>query len=378
MQYDDACLKCSLCISACPVVTVNPAFPGPKALGPEWWRRQDSRVSESATQETMVGVDDCTFCQLCESACPASVPVAHLIAEHKDRHRSMRSRRTRLRDFFLAHPHWLGRMPLNPSRMPRAGLKIAGLATNADFPHRQPVRHRPSTGASVALFVDCYNRDYGGGVVEAALGVLRTLGVSVDLMPSRSSCCGAAAYASGRLHDAHIVSDEMHRQLSAFTGITMLTLNATCDGTIRDEWPQYFYHEIPWGVVPWTEWVLEHLPDHWRMLADKQTVAVHTTCRAQVSRGSGDMARVVRALGGRPYELDVACCGAAGSYAFKEEHATTSLLLGEKARAMVPEDVTLLLVDSGTCALHLSQYMGMRAVHPAVWLNGLVGGSEDV
>lgn len=102
---DDACLKCTLCVTACPVYRAEPLFPGPKVLGPEWHRAHLADPALAAAAH----VDDCTFCQLCEAACPADVPVAHLIARHKAA-RPAGLLRT-MRDGVLARPHLVGRLP---------------------------------------------------------------------------------------------------------------------------------------------------------------------------------------------------------------------------------------------------------------------------
>ncbi|PSR35015.1 MAG: hypothetical protein C7B46_02310 [Sulfobacillus benefaciens] len=373
MLNDDACLKCSLCIAACPIVRVDSAFSGPKALGPEWWR---SAVADDL-QETDPSVDDCTFCQLCEEACPAQVPVAHLIAQHKDRHRHHRSKVARLRDFALAHPHWIGRLPIGPDKVPRIFAKAVRLSGNADYPPKSPLSFSPRPSVpDIGLFVDCFNRDYGGETVQAAVWILHQLGYRVQLVPEEAHCCGAAAYASGRLKDAKDIASSTYDALKRTPVSTLLTLNATCDGTIRDEWPRYLGLNSPAAVImPWTDWIVSHAPQQfWQRLSEKdRKVLVHTTCRGKVAQGEGSMEQLVALTSAMPVPLGIACCGAAGSYAFKAEHEDAAQALGKSAKAaldeldLVPEPESM-LVDSGTCALHLHQYTDVPALHPALWL----------
>src|SRR5665213_3202689 len=72
----DACLKCNVCNSVCPVARVTDRFPGPKYVGPQ---AQRFRLA-SALSPQLAGlpvpltpdatVDYCSGCGLCTTACP--------------------------------------------------------------------------------------------------------------------------------------------------------------------------------------------------------------------------------------------------------------------------------------------------------------------
>ncbi len=373
---EDACLKCTLCVTACPVYVDDPNFPGPKALGPEWFRRH-----QAGHATTTDYVEDCTFCQLCEAACPVDVPVAHLIAEHK--RLSDKPLRRRLRDYVLARPHWVARLPWATQVPPPVGRWV-GLAEETQRPR---VRSSPKTklpgGAVgptrgvVALFVDCYSRAFDHEVVDSAEALLRLWGYAVRRVPGVSRCCGAAAYAGGRPDTAQTIAREAEEQLDRdLTGVeALVTLNATCDGTLREEWPIYYGRKVRVPVVPFEEWALQHAPDgFWDRLTafwatTTETVFTHSTCRAKAARGDGGLLALARRAGLAQAEpLDLACCGAAGSYAFKAEHAHTAQVMGSRAARQIGPRPGVIIVDSGTCALHLEQITGRSARHPAYWL----------
>ncbi len=378
---DDACLKCSLCVTACPVYREEPQFPGPKALGPEWHRAVLGRPGLAAADH----VDDCTFCQLCEAACPANVPVAHLIAAHKASR--VKPPVLRLRDAVLARPHLMARAP----RLAGLGgppARWVGLSGEAWRPRPRPLRW-PSdptgtgTRGTVALFVDCFTRAYDGGAAEAASRLLTAWGYAVPWVPRESRCCGAAAYAAGQPATARRIAAATAEGLAVSGGVqAIVTLNATCDGTLRDEWPRYFQREAPAPVVPFAAFALaEAPPDFWESLVARPSgpLFVHTTCRAKASHGEGALLALVRRAGAEVVErLDVDCCGAAGSYAFKAEHHRVAQRLGRRAAGQVGGRAGTLLVDSGTCALHLSQMTGLHTEHPARWLHQRWRGAQGV
>ncbi|MDA8193994.1 MAG: heterodisulfide reductase-related iron-sulfur binding cluster [Thermaerobacter sp.] len=369
----DSCLKCSICVAACPVYRADPEFLGPKALGPDWYR-----LFQQGDTRPFAHVDDCTFCQLCEAACPAGVPVAHLIALQKSLVK--RPFRMRVRDSVLTRPHWVARVPGALGLAPPALGRALGLSASAwrvrrrRRPRFDPLAAAVSARGTVGLFVDCFSRGYDREAVGAARALLEVWGFGVREVPGQSLCCGAAAYASGRPAQAGSMAKQMAAGLARDAQHLqwLVTLNATCDGTLRDEWPR-FLDAVP--VVPvraFDDVAAEEAPEaFWRRLragAPHPPVALHTTCRGKVARGEGGLSRLAALAGIAAEPLDAACCGAAGSYAFKREHAAIAQKMGRKAGQAMPAGTGGLWVDSGTCAVHLEEMSGVRARHPAVWL----------
>lgn len=372
MIAEDACLKCSLCVSQCPVVREDMEFPGPKALGPEWFRRQQSGDAAAV----MDAVDDCTFCQLCEDACPVGVPVAHLIAEHKSR--KSRAAITRFRDFMLTHPHWVARAP-QMANVPGRLSRLIGFASKTQKPTIRRWKGKPAWSAldsdqgHVTLFVDCYSRGYDREIVGMASALLELWGYRVTTAPNVSRCCGAAAYAGGYPQAAQSIAADTAHALKDVSGI-MVTLNATCDATIRHEWPKYLGLSAPSDLTAFEDFALAHAPKaFWTALrtqpqGDESWIFSHTTCRSKVARGEGTLRELGERAGWIQDDVNMLCCGAAGSYAFKQEHAETAHRMGRHVMEATTGRWGGIMVDSGTCALHLEQLSGLPARHPAYWL----------
>jgi len=377
----DACLKCTICVSACPVYRKDTEFPGPKALGPEWERRR-----AAGDLIVMDYVEDCTFCQLCELACPVGVPIAHLIAEQKDRARLTQPAAIRLRDAILTHPEWVARAP-RLSITPRFVSRMMRLSTTSRRPQPRFSTAEVSPSASVihgrvGLFVDCFDRGFDQETLSASTALLNAWGFEVSTVPKSSLCCGAAAYASGRVEQAKRQAEAMRAAIirDLPNEVTaLITLNATCDGTMDQEWAKYFGLEpLPIPIMPFHEFAVSFAPEwFWDELRSKEEfkreggrprVWTHTTCRGQ-RRGDGGLFVLARRAGvSEVIPLDLECCGAAGSYAFKTEHETTAHRMGSAAKDQINHPMGELWVDSGTCAVHLDQILGIPARHPAYWL----------
>ncbi len=106
----DVCVRCATCMAVCPVSRVTPRFPGPKQAGPGAQRfRSASDVS----------VDDwielCTACRLCDTACPAGVPISELNLMAKAKYLDERGRT--FRDWLLVRSDLFGELASRFSRI---------------------------------------------------------------------------------------------------------------------------------------------------------------------------------------------------------------------------------------------------------------------
>ena len=79
--------------------------------------------------------------------------------------------------------------------------------------------------------------------------------------------------------------------------------------------------------------------------------------------------------GAEVVDLDAGCCGMAGSFGYAREHFEVSRQIGERrllpaARQLKDGDV---LVAAGTsCRQQVSDFTGVRALHPAELLRSLL------
>ena len=294
--------------------------------------------------------------------------------------------RKRLRNTIFSHPALLARFP-QATKTPKFLAAMMKISTKTNWPQvaisrvTMPSQTGPATKPKevVGLYVDCYTSGFDREVLDSALALLELWEFEVLQLPGDTHCCGAAAFAGGNLKTAQKLAKSTYSSIVAsLPNISALvTLNATCDGTIRDEWPKYWGIEVSTPVMPFTDFAIERAPaSFWQDLNgrdspnDETTTWVHTTCRSKVARGDAPLLSLA-ALGHLPNvrELDLACCGAAGSFAFKEEHQEVAHGMGENILSQIHANGReQIVVDSGTCAIHLAQISGIPAKHPAYWL----------
>jgi succinate dehydrogenase / fumarate reductase iron-sulfur subunit len=81
------CIKCGLCLDACPVSNTNPNFVGPQALAQAYRYNSDSRDQGEAARldslDRMDGVWGCEYAGACSEVCPKGVDPALTIQQLK-------------------------------------------------------------------------------------------------------------------------------------------------------------------------------------------------------------------------------------------------------------------------------------------------------
>ena len=106
----DVCVRCATCMAVCPVSRVTPHFPGPKQAGPG---AQRFRSAAEASVDDWIEL--CTSCRLCDTVCPAGVPISELNLLAKAKYLDERGRT--FRDWLLVRSDLFGEMAARFSRI---------------------------------------------------------------------------------------------------------------------------------------------------------------------------------------------------------------------------------------------------------------------
>ena len=246
----EECMKCTICTAYCPVVPVNPRYPGPKQAGPdgERLRLKDPYFFNQALKY-------CLNCKRCEVVCPSGVNVADIIQSARIKYDHAKPK---LRDAMLANTDFMGRFarPFAPIVNGATGLGVTKAlldATLAIDKHRtfpkysgrsfegwlkRHAKEQAKFEKQVAYYHGCYvNYNYpqlGKDLVK----VMNALGIGVQLL-EKEKCCGVALIANGM--SAKAAKNAAHNvetlQKAVDAGLKILTTSSTCTMTIREEYP---------------------------------------------------------------------------------------------------------------------------------------------
>ncbi|MCR5352489.1 MAG: anaerobic glycerol-3-phosphate dehydrogenase subunit C [Bacteroidales bacterium] len=382
----EECTKCTVCTVYCPVLQVNPFYPGPKQAGPdgERLRLKDPFFFNYALKY-------CLNCKRCEVACPSGVHVAGLIQAARIKYGQDKPT---LRDRILASTDLVGTLarPVAPLVNALTDLTVTrrALDTTLQIDHRRMfpkysgqsfeawlrrrAREQAAYPEQVAYFHGCYvNYNYpqlGKDLVK----VLNALGIGVQLL-DHERCCGIAYITNGmsdkaREHARHNVAaleEAVHGR-----GLKVVTTSSTCSLTLRDEYPALLHVDndsVRSAILIASRYIYERLEAGAKLRFKPDfhlRVAYHTPCHMERLGWGVFSERLLRSIPGVEFTLlDSACCGMAGTYGFKKENYESSQAIGvplfEQIRTVHPDVVAC---DCETCKWQIEMSTEFRVKHP--------------
>lgn len=383
----EECMKCTICTAYCPVVPVNPDYPGPKQAGPDGERL---RLSDPLFFNRALKY--CLNCKRCEVVCPSGVKVGDLIQEARLR---FDNSKPKLRDHILASTDFMGTMarPFAPIVNMVTGMGIAkavmdgvlAVDKHRTFPKysstsfekwlRKQEKVQGSFPRQVAYFHGCYveynNPQQGKDLVK----VLNALGVGVQLLEGEK-CCGVAAI-SNRLEKQACKNAQANLEAigkAVAQGLTVVNLSSSCTFAIRDEYPSILKLDnsaVKDSVVLATRYIWQLLESgtvelHFKKDLKPLRIAYHTPCHMQKlgwSMFSKELLKLIPNVELIPLEQN--CCGIAGTYGFKKENYETSMAIGEKLFEQIRKaNPDIVATDCETCRWQIEMGTGYPVRHP--------------
>ncbi len=381
----EECTKCTICTVYCPVLKVNPFYPGPKQAGPdgERLRLKDPFFFNYALKY-------CLNCKRCEVACPSGVKVADLIQAARLKYDTSKPK---LRDRLLASTDFMGSAarPLAPVVNGITGLATtrALLDATLKIDHRRVFpkysgrsfegwlsrreKEQASFANQVAYFHGCYVNYNNPALGKDLVKVLNALGFGVQLL-HKEKCCSIAMISNGMTreatrnarHNVAVLQEAVDRHLP------VVTTSSTCTLTLRDEYPALLGVDnsgVRDSVTIATRFIFEQIENGAQLRFKKdfhKRVAYHTPCHMEKLGWGVFTEKLLQKIPGLEFvHLESACCGIAGTYGFKKENYDASQAIGEELffqiRRLDPEVVAC---DCETCKWQIEMSTGYQVMHP--------------
>lgn len=378
------CQKCAICTTVCPMMAVNPVYPGPKQSGPDSERH---RLKFPGDWDTAIKF--CLNCKRCEVACPSGVKVADIIAAAKLRHTKSENH---LRDWVLANTDIMGNLavpfaPVVNSILEKSPVKavmhaVMGVDKRRTFPkysHKKFTSWMKSGdcppqdgfGRHVSYFHGCYVNYNFPQLGKDLVKVMNACGYGVRML-DRERCCGVALMANGFKIKATVnarinsrnVADALQKGSEA-----VLTSSSSCTFTMRDEYPsllgvnaadvtmatRFIYEKIMAGEIKIS------FKKDWKMKA-----AYHTACHMQRMGWQVFSIELLRMIPGLDLTvLDQECCGIAGTFGFKKEYYEFSRDIGSKLFGKIRDSgADFVITDCETCKWQIEMSTGITVINP--------------
>ncbi|MHC5022632.1 MAG: FAD-binding and (Fe-S)-binding domain-containing protein [Planctomycetota bacterium] len=363
--------------------------------------------------ETLRTLDLCLSCKACRTECPSNVDIARLKAEYLAQSYESGAPVPRSSRVFGHVRAWnrLG-SALAPwsNLVAGTGLVRRALAGLLDIDPRRslPVfgpslrrwnRRRPrprdeATRPAVVLFPDCFSLYSEPTVGRAAVRLLERLGYAVRL--PRTGCCGRAMISLGLLRDAagtcRRTATDLLAALDAPDVVGIVGLEPSCVSAITNDWtdleldvPAASIRSIAdrtWSIESFIEsrWDAHpRRPEQVRPAASAP-ILLHGHCHQKSLGGfETDAAAIRRCAGERLELLDSGCCGMAGAFGFTRDHYELSMRIGEASLfgSIRAQPGAVVLAPGTSCRHQIFDGTGIRAQHPAEYLDRILGGSDD-
>jgi Fe-S oxidoreductase len=295
-----------------------------------------------ASEDVQEALDWCLACKGCRSDCPTHTDMAAYKAEFMS-HYYESHRRPRQAWSMGRIGEWAplaSRIPgvVNALSALRVARKLAGVAPERTLPKFAPRTFRsqfkPNGGGErMVLFDDTFNNHFRPGTAAAAQKVLESAGCAVEL-PARRVCCGRPYYDYGMLDEAkrtlERVLEVLAPQLDA--GLPVVVLEPGCLSVFRDELRQLLPEDPRAArLAAQAASLSEVLKKRTFSEKPKRQVFVHSHCHQKALWGASADLQILKSIGCEVIAPDTGCCGMAGSFGYRPQHADASRRIAELA-----------------------------------------------
>jgi glycerol-3-phosphate dehydrogenase subunit C len=406
----DNCIKCNICVTACPVTAVTDLFPGPKYEAPQAGRFRNPK------QETPdYSVDYCSGCRACNLACPTGVRIAEINARARAdmvQDGEIRGIR-RLRNNAIARTELVGKLgqPVAPLANWALNIKPArwvadrlfGIAPDAPFPpftkqrfsrwlKKRAKKNGGNDGTAVrkvVYFHGCSTEYYEPRVGQAVIDVLERNGFEVIVPPQK--CCGLPLLSNGEFGPAQELYEANIRNLVPYVkqGYVIVGTSTSCTLTLIEEAPELLGYSSPDAALiqantyDFNDFLMQlHAAGQLdvRDLRDiPLTLVYHMPCQYKahrIGRPGSELLHLIPGL--NVVESEATCCGMAGTYGYKSEKRQIAIDVGQPLFNLVNQvDGPVVICESETCRWHITGVTKTPSVHPVEILAAAYGFKVD-
>ena len=401
-----ACVHCGFCTATCPTYQVlGDELDSPRG---RIYLIKDMLENERVPDDkTVKHIDRCLSCLACMTTCPSGVHYMHLV-DHARAYIETHYRRPwhdrALRALLARILPYPGRFRLAmmgakiarpfrrliPDARLRAMLEMAPRHLPPVSPNDRPQTFAPSAPRRmrVALMTGCAQRALNTDINDAAIRLLRRLGVEV-VVAKGAGCCGALTHHMGREDDSHAAAEANIRAWEAEIegeGLDAIVINTSgCGTTVKDYGHMFRDSDIAGPAekvaglaMDITELLAkldlpEVAPDH---PARGMRVAYHAACSLQHGQKVTDPPKALLKAAGFEVLLPAdahLCCGSAGTYNLMQPEISGQL----KARKVdTLEALSPQVIAAGNigCMMQIGSGTGVPVVHSVELLDWATGG----
>ncbi|NLI35194.1 MAG: anaerobic glycerol-3-phosphate dehydrogenase subunit C [Bacteroidales bacterium] len=385
----EQCLKCTICTVYCPVLAVNPQFPGPKHGGPDQERLRLKMPSfyDEANKY-------CMNCKRCEVACPSNVRIGDIIQKAKlkySRHRPS------VRDFFLSHTDLVGTLssPFAPLVNKALGwnvtkqildgvLKVDRHRTFPKYSHekftswmKKHADEQKQYPHQLCYFHGCYVNYNFPDLGKDLVRIMNAFGYGVELL-EEEKCCGVALISNGFVGQARKQAETNLKSIRKAVSQekAVILTSSTCAMTLRDEYPHVLNldnKDVRDHIEIATRFIYRMIHETKAFDVSKLKfrnrplkIAYHTPCHLEKLGWEYYSLELLRLIPNINLTvLKPNCCGIGGTYGFKKENYENAQKIGAPLFKEIEEgDFDFIVSDCETCKWQIEMSTSKKCIHP--------------
>ena len=337
----------------------------------------------------------CVSCKGCKHECPTGVDMSRmkievLAARNRINKLSLHERLVahlpRYSRFASKLP-WLANLRDQVPGLAKLTEKLTGFTANRPLPkwssrpfNDDEVRTKDTPQA--VIFADSFNRYFEPENLRAAVRVLKSAGISLDIVRAepgeRPFCCGRTYLSVGLLDEARAEAQRLIDALAPYAeqGIPIIGLEPSCLLTLRDEIPALLPGArttiIAENAYMFEEYIAQQSdnPDfRLELKSPAPKVLLHGHCHQKAMQVVPAIEQTLALLPDTEIEkIESTCCGMAGAFGYGIDTYDISLKMGElgvlpAARAASPD--TIVVADGTSCRHQIGDNTEREAVHVA-------------
>lgn len=385
----EQCVKCTICTVYCPVVSVNPDYPGPKQAGPDGERLRLKDLGFFDEEALKL----CLNCKRCEVACPSGVRIGDIIQAARIKYSK---KPPKLRDMIMANTDIVGSLASAVAPVVNTAValkpvqqimdKVLKIDHHRQFPkysglkfetwyRKYAAAEQQQFSRKVSYFHGCYVNYNFPKLGQDLIKIMNAVGYGVDLL-EKEKCCGVALISNGLIKQA---TKQARHNVAALTksiveqGKPVIATSSTCTFTMRDEYPHLLgvkNDQVREKTELATRFLFRLIDSGELTLVFKKEykarIAYHTPCHMEKLGWSLYSTGLLRQIPGvELIELESQCCGIAGTYGFKKENYATAQGVGQPLFHQIEQaKVDVVATDCETCKWQIEMSTRAKAENP--------------
>ncbi|MEF3255282.1 MAG: anaerobic glycerol-3-phosphate dehydrogenase subunit C, partial [Deferribacterales bacterium] len=342
--------------------------------------------SESIFEEAFQYViDRCVNCGSCYKECPSNVNIPKMAIEARSRY--VKKYGVGLEKRLLVSAELAGRytrkfskiinLPMKLKIVRTLAEKITGISNNreaVEFPkaclYERINRYEGSGDIKVMYFAGCYASYIRPEIGEAAIKVLKSLGMQV--VTPNQHCCGLPMLSKGMVDAAR---EKIRENLSSWKKLIydvdyIVVTCSSCGLSLSEEW-SYLSNDTINGIIRQkiihiSSLVNRYIGDRRFSLPSELKISYHMPCHLKVQKDADSSIKMLKNVLNLTVEnLNSHCCGMAGSWGISAKNYDLSIKIGgDMIEKLNTSNSHFGVTDCPTCRIQM-EHMSVKSIkHP--------------